>query len=678
MGFFAPWFLVGFLALGIPTFVHLLRKHVTIPRPVSSLMFFERGTQSSTRHRRLRYLLLFALRLLLVLLIVLAFANPYLRRPANANGSLLLIVLDNSFSMRAGNRFMDAKRQALETLASKPRSQRAQVIALGGQVQLLTQPVSDSEQLKTALDNIDVGDGHASFAGLGRSVHALSESSPVPMDLHLFSDMQSTAMPDNFADAVLPANVKLTLHSVSGNSASPNWTIESLSAPAELTDPKDSTNSRVKAVVAGFTSPQADKTISLVVNGRPVASRTITVPENGRTPIEFAPIDVNYGFNRCEIRIEGSDSLPADDTARFVIRRVDPQRVLFVHSAADLRSPAYFGAALNAATHGAFGLQPMVVEQTTNLEPAKFAFIVLSDATSLPSIFEHTLEQYVSKGGNVFIALGLDAERRKHIPLWSSSLEQAHTFGPSGAVGIGIVDFTFPPLEQDKPGRDNGGWAATKVLYAAVVDSKGARVTARLSDGTPLLLERQVGEGRVLLFTSGLENLTNDLPIQPVFVPFVDKMTRYLSGSEQLSGSRIVDSFVQLRASSVAPGKAANVEVIDPEGRRPLSLSEASIAQSFRLGQAGFYQIRFANGRDTVVGVNPDRTESDLTPISPEIQSLWIGSDDSRRGSERVVASNPDSQNLSLWWYIMLLAFTVAVAETLLSSRYLGTRREDI
>ena len=678
MGFMAPWFLAGLLALGIPTFVHLLRKHVTVPQPVSSLMFFERGIQSSTRHRRLRYLLLLTLRLLLVLLIVIAFANPFFRRPADANGGLLLIVLDNSFSMHGGTRFADAKRQALEKLFSKPRSQRAQVIALGGQVQVLTQPISDSEQLKTALDSIEVGDGRASFADLARSIHALSESSPVPMDLHLFSDMQNTAMPDNFSEAVLPANVTLTLHSVSGDSTPPNWTIESISAPAELTDPKDSTNSRVKAVVAGFASPQADKTISLVVNGRTVASRTIKVPANGRIPIEFAPIDVNYGFNRCEMRIEGTDSLPADDVARFVIRRVDPQRVLFVHNAADQRSPAYFGAALNAATHGAFVLQPMAVEQATNLDPAKFAFTVLSDATNLPSIFEHTLEQYVSKGGNIFIALGIDAERRRHIPLWSTSLEQARTFGPSGAEAIGQVDFTFPALEQDKPGRDNGGWAATKVLYAAVVDSKGARVTARLGDGTPLLLDKQLGEGHVLLLTSGLDNQTNDLPLQPVFVSFVDKTSRYLSGNEQLSGSRIVDTFVQLRSSTIAPENTTNVEVTDPEGRRLLSLSEARVVQSFRLSHAGFYQIRFANGRDAVVGVNPDHRESDLTPISPEMQSLWIGSTDGRRDAEREVASRPSYQNLSVWWYVMLLALVVAAAETLLSSRYLGTQREEI
>ena len=54
MGFLAPWFLAGLVAVGLPVYIHLLRRHVTTPRPVSSLMFFERGTQSSTRHRKLR------------------------------------------------------------------------------------------------------------------------------------------------------------------------------------------------------------------------------------------------------------------------------------------------------------------------------------------------------------------------------------------------------------------------------------------------------------------------------------------------------------------------------------------------------------------------------------------------------------------------------------------------
>ena len=74
MGFLTPWFLAGVAAVGLPVWLHLLRKHKTTPLPFSSLMFFEKRTQSSIKHRRLRYLLLFAARALFVLLLVLAFA----------------------------------------------------------------------------------------------------------------------------------------------------------------------------------------------------------------------------------------------------------------------------------------------------------------------------------------------------------------------------------------------------------------------------------------------------------------------------------------------------------------------------------------------------------------------------------------------------------------------------
>ena len=71
-------------------------------------MFFEKRTQSSIKHRRLRYLLLFALRALLVLLLVLAFAHPYVAAAdpgaASAPNEVTVLAIDNSLSMRAGNR----------------------------------------------------------------------------------------------------------------------------------------------------------------------------------------------------------------------------------------------------------------------------------------------------------------------------------------------------------------------------------------------------------------------------------------------------------------------------------------------------------------------------------------------------------------------------------------------
>jgi aerotolerance regulator-like protein/VWA domain-containing protein len=678
MGFLAPWFLAGLAALGVPVFVHLLRKHVTTLRPVSSLMFFERGIQSSTQHQRLRYLLLFALRSALLLLVVLAFAEPFVRRAATgANEHELLIVLDDSFSMRAGTRFADAKQQALTSLAAKPASQKAQVIALGGQIEMLTQPIADDAQLRSALESIRPGDGHANFGELGHSIRAMADTARGPIDLHLFSDMQRSAMPANFADMKLPPNVTLVIHNVAKGTVPPNWTVERVSAPAELANPKDPKRSRVQAVVAGFGTPAVEKTVSLVVNGKPIATHKVNVPADGRVTVEFSPVDVGYGFNRCGVQIEGGDAFPADDASLFVIHRSDPERVLFVHASNNNRSAQYFGAALGAAGAGSFLLQSVIAEQTTDLDPSKFSFVVLSDAGTLPSIFEHALTQYVAKGGGVFIALGTNAGGRALIPLWGTDVKDVHDYARTGVVTVSQVDFTYPALAQEQPGRDDGGWAETKFFYAVSADPGQARVAARLSDGTPLLLDKPLGEGHVLLFTSGLENLTNDLPLHPVFVAFVDKAARYLSGHERLDGSQLVDSFVQLRSAAAPVGEVANVEVIDPDGHRPLSLSKAGTVQTFRLQHAGFYQVRFANKRDAVIGVNPDRRESDLQAIPQDVQQLWSGNNAGRVPAQTTAVDDIKYRRVNLWWYVMLLALVVALVEAALASRYMGTQREE-
>src|SRR6267143_6641581 len=121
MGFLAPGFLaVGALAVGLPIWLHLLQQHKTTPLPFASLMFFEKRTQSSIKHRRLKYLLLFAMRLAMVLLLALLFANPFINRkvdPKAEGKKLMIIAVDNSFSMRAGDRFASAKQQALDALS---------------------------------------------------------------------------------------------------------------------------------------------------------------------------------------------------------------------------------------------------------------------------------------------------------------------------------------------------------------------------------------------------------------------------------------------------------------------------------------------------------------------------------------------------------------------------------
>ena len=157
-------------------------------------MFFEQRTQSSIKHRRLRYLLLLSLRLLLLLLLVLAFANPFMNRPAaSASGDKLdLIVIDNSFSMRAGSRLADAKRDALAVLSARSPSDRGQITALGSQLHVLTQPVQDAGALRAAVESVQPSDSRGSFGELARAVRSLSETVHTPIELHLFSDMQKS------------------------------------------------------------------------------------------------------------------------------------------------------------------------------------------------------------------------------------------------------------------------------------------------------------------------------------------------------------------------------------------------------------------------------------------------------------------------------------------------------
>ena len=95
-----------------------------------------------------------------------------------------------------------------------------------------------------------------------------------PIELHFFSDMQKSDMPASFAEVALPANVSLVLHPVVKSDV-PNWTVESVNAPGQVWDPK---KARVQAVIAGFGTPAATRTVSLVVNGKTAATRSVDVP----------------------------------------------------------------------------------------------------------------------------------------------------------------------------------------------------------------------------------------------------------------------------------------------------------------------------------------------------------------------------------------------------------------
>src|SRR5712691_583120 len=661
MGLFAPWFLAALAGLALPLYLYLLKRQRQPPKPVPSLMLWESRIVSSTRHRRLHYLLLLSLRLLVLALLILAFASPFINRNAAALASnrLVLLVVDNSFSMRAGTRLADAKDAAMSVLSGKGAA-RAQVAAFGSQLRLMTQPIEDQSALRAAVQAIQPGDGHSNFGELARAVRAMAESVHTPIELHLFSDMQRTELAATFSDMALPANVRLVTHAVIAK-AEPNWTVESVDAPGQVWG-KDAKPVHAQAVIAGYGTPAAQRSVSLVVNGKTAATKTAAVPANGRATVDFPALEVPYGFSRCEVKIDGADGFPGDDLRRFAVERSDPQKVLLIHSFTDNRSPVYVGAALSAAAQSAFILESIKVNEAADRQPSNYAFIVLSDLNSLPSLLENSLTQYARSGGSLLIAAGTSAGGRSQIPIFGAHIVQTRDYSrvPDRYMAVGSSDSSYPAVAKA------GGWPGVKFFYALDVDPgvgpDAARVIVRLGDQTPLLLERRIGEGRVVLLTSGLDNLTNDFPLDPAFVPFIEQTARYLAGSERHGGGRLVDAYLELRNAKEQglKGQAQGVEVTDPEGKRPLTLGEAASAQSFQLTEAGYYQLRLANGRRDEVGVNPDPKESNLDVIPEDVLALWVGkggqsSQQASAPGQIVSPATPGRTPQTLWWYVMLL-----------------------
>lgn len=668
MGLGAPLFLGGLLALALPIWLHLLRRQTTEPLPFSSLMFFERRPQSSTKHRRLRYLVLLALRLALLALLAFLFADPYIRTTRLVAGGkkLLVIAVDNSFSMRHAGWLESAKREAESAVARLEPGDLGQVVAVGSQVQLLTQPTSNADELRTAIRAIQPGDSRSSFGEFARFLRSARETLKLPLEAHLASDLQKSGMPPSFQDLRLLPDTKLELHSV-GSTSAPNWAVETVTAPRSIFDPK---KARIQATIAGYGTEATHRTVSLVANGKTVATKQIDIAASGRASTEFIGFDVPYGFSRCEVRIEPGDALAADDRYQFAVERADPRKILFVQRSPQSRDALYYKAALESGGRGAFQVEQVTPDQAANATLSKYAFVVLADASYLPGGFEDTLKRWANGGGSLLVALGTGSASQTNVPVAGLHVAESRYATREGErfQVASVADPAHPVL------RRADALEGVRFYQAVKVDPGSARVLARLGDQTPLLIEQPMGEGKVLVFASGFDNLTNDFPLHASFVPFVERSAAYLGGLGDQSPNLAVDSFVELRSGK---SQAAAVEVIDPDGKRALSLDAAAKATNFALNREGFYELRRANGRQEMVAAHADRQESNLAPIPAETLALWKSTgtgDTSPAGSQGGEAGETRSP---LWRYFAILLLLVVVAESFLSNRYLAIARDE-
>jgi hypothetical protein len=665
MGFLAPWFLAGIAAVGLPVWLHLLRRHRTTPLPFSSLMFFEKRTQSSVRQRKLRYLLLFSLRTVLLVLLALAFANPFFSTsvPVENSRKLVVVAVDRSFSMRttgalAGTRLDEAKAKARDFVSGLAGGAQMQVLALDSQVEYLTRAIRDKSQAIEAVNSITPGDGRSSFGELARAARVLQQNAKAQLEVHFFSDLQQSSAPPSFADLDPGPHASIHLHPIEA-AATPNWTVEAASAPALVWDSKPVT---VTATVAGWhASNSVQRTASLFVDGKSIESKQVTIPANGQAQVQFQ-FTPGHGRHRGEIRLDEHDRLPQDDRFLFAVERAEPERILFLDSTRTGRGSLYYRAAIESVHASPFVVDTATIGTAGDLQFDKYAVVVLSDPGRLPGDFEKSLHNYVQNGGGLLLLAGPESAMNGSLPVTQTNVAEVNVRSRDQAVTA--ADTQHPALQNTNQ--------FSGVTFSPVVrlQPSNVRVLLRTGDGAPVLVEQSVGGGRVLTMAATLDGATTNLPLQAAFVPFVQESALYLAGEEAAQSNMAVGSVLELRRS---PQQTGSVSVTGPDDKADIPLNEAASAQNFRLDREGFYDVRRADGRRRLIAANADRRESDLAPMPSDFITLWQKSGDTRNAPVQTTGATTE-RPYSLWRYVLLLALLAAMVESVIASRYLSAK----
>jgi hypothetical protein len=141
MSLLYPLFLAGLAAVGVPIFLHMIRRPTRERVPFSSLIFL-RTTAPRLRNRsRLEHVPLLLLRCLVLCLLALAFARPFLKRSAPMRAvrasRRVALLIDTSASMRRGDLWSQAVREAESVLSGAGAEDRVCVMAFDQDVRTL-------------------------------------------------------------------------------------------------------------------------------------------------------------------------------------------------------------------------------------------------------------------------------------------------------------------------------------------------------------------------------------------------------------------------------------------------------------------------------------------------------------------------------------------------------------
>jgi hypothetical protein len=693
LSFLNPAFLWGGLAASIPVIIHLINRRRARAVRFPTVKFILQAERRVARKYRVKQWLLLALRTLILFLLTTALAEPVLQPEVGALAAInqaraLVVILDNTMSMayqHAGGTVWELAKEAAGLLLSELRPQDQAVLlplvatdeppeALSGDRARLIGQLGELSRSYLSGDLIDP---------LQRAYALLRHSDLAKKEIVIISDRSRTSWVgvEPATIKAIDPHVQVTVMTVGPTGALSNTTVRSVHLDRQPV--VAGVRAKMTASLINFgEEPRWSVPVRLVADGKTLDQRLVDLPRRSTTEIVFEASFDRPGDREGMIVVAG-DALPVDDQYFFTIPVSKGVRVLLVDG--DPRTTLvasetfYLMHALNPGRASGIGpIQPRVVPlaEAERARLGDFDVVILANVRELSQTMRLQLMQFAEQGGGLWWFLGNQVDPA----LYNRTLFDTPTrllpvrLGPRidrpGAhpVALHMADTHHPLL---KPFVEVGQEVFSGVRVQRLMSTDSAslppasRALMTLPDGRPLLLEGEIGRGKVLLFTSTADADWNELPVTTGYLPLVHTGVTYLA--QRATPQRVALDVRLPRplviTSSEREEDGALTMVVDPEGREtrlfPQEIAGTMQAEYVDARVPGFYRVRVGQ-KNGLAAVNVPLEESDIAAIGADeirekFPGAYLGFVHWDRG-QPVRPSQIEPTSLAGWFLVGLLA----------------------
>jgi hypothetical protein len=665
--FTTPALLWG-LALGAaPIVIHLLNKRKYRETSWAAMRFLLEAVRKNSRRLRIEQIVLLAVRTALLLLVVVALAEPLVEnlgpffqphRPAHK-----IIVIDASLSMGFQPReesLFDRARQTAQTIVEQARQGDVfNLVRLSNipPAVIVPTPAYQTGSVIEEIEQMQLPHGRGDLLGCLAKVEELLKLAPdVPRkEIYFLSDFQrSTWTADTNEDAVRVRGLlkkfdeagRLVMIDL-GQPDVANVAVTSIASPSAF-----ATTARavpVKATIRNFGSERVTgRLLEFLVDEKLVEQRAIDLAAGGETALEFSASFAYGGEHRVAVRLQ-NDALSLDDRRWLAVPVRERIRVLCVggsSSASPGTSTDFLELALSPA---AAGLQNPAAGGTarSQIEPAVIGEGDLQDIdlSAYDCVFfcnvrmftereAQVIETYLKGGGGVVWCAGdqVSAENYNQVLYRQGAGSLPARLGDvQGGAKEGDSVYAFDPGDFGHPivsafyGNPDAGLETTQIrayLKAIVPRNSAARVALAFDSGDPAIVESPFGRGKSMLVTTSVDDRWGTWPLWPSFLPLMHEIVEFAVSGKWGDRQALVGE--ALREIFPATAVDVDVAVARPDGHtQPARVERAESFDEFayeNTNESGIYEVNFAHpvARTELFAVNVDSRESNLAKLAQD------------------------------------------------------------